>query len=262
MICENDARPDPHPALNCSSSDGSRGTAAAPRPRAHRRGAGTYPRAAGTRPEPLRAGRVLPPVVRALRIQAFGPTAAAAAFAGERVLQGPGENAGVIDLGERRGGRVQGGEPQPPLCGRAVPGSGDRASAASSATSSPWARGRSRCWTACASASRTGTSGARWPASATTGTAWACRLSAARRSLTTPTPTTASSTRCASGCCRPSALRAPGRRHRGSRSCSSARRPGATASAARACSRARSWATTRPRSARRCRSATRSPASG
>ena len=52
----------------------------------------------------------------------------------------------------RLGRHVQGRSPQPPvLCG-ALPGRGDRVSAASSATSSRWARGRSRWPTRCGSA--------------------------------------------------------------------------------------------------------------
>ena len=77
-------------------------------------------------------------------------------------------------------------------------------------------------------------SAARWPASATTATASACRPSAARRSSTTPTRATASSTRCASACCRPSASRARRATATGSAASSStARRPAATGSAAR-----------------------------
>ncbi len=59
------------------------------------------------------------------------------------VIQGPGENAGVIDIGDGLAVRVQDGEPQPPELHRALSGRGAPASAASCATSSPWARGRS-----------------------------------------------------------------------------------------------------------------------
>jgi phosphoribosylformylglycinamidine (FGAM) synthase-like enzyme len=43
-----------------------------------------------------------------------------------RVIQGPGENAGVIDIGDGARGRLQDGEPQPPVLHRALPGRGDR----------------------------------------------------------------------------------------------------------------------------------------
>ncbi len=114
-----------------------------------------YRRAARARPEPLRARGLLAALVGALRLQALGaPAEAASRPTGKRVLQGPGENAGVLDLGDGEAVALQGREPQPPVRGRAVPGRRDRASAGSSATSSRWARGRSRCSTGCASARR------------------------------------------------------------------------------------------------------------
>ena len=73
---------------------------------------------------------------------------------GEHVLVGPGENAGVVDVGRRPGVRVQGRVAQPPQRRRAVPGRGDRASAGSCATSSRSAPGPSRCSTRCASVTR------------------------------------------------------------------------------------------------------------
>ncbi len=45
---------------------------------------------------------------------------------GPRVVMGPGENAGAVDVGERAGGGVQGRVAQPPERGRAVPGGRDR----------------------------------------------------------------------------------------------------------------------------------------
>ena len=42
------------------------------------------------------------------------------------VIQGPGENAGVIDIGDGLAVRVQDGEPQPPELHRALSGRGDR----------------------------------------------------------------------------------------------------------------------------------------
>ena len=46
--------------------------------------------------------------------------------AGEGVVAGPGENAGVISIGDGLGGRVQDRIAQPPVRGRAVPGRRDR----------------------------------------------------------------------------------------------------------------------------------------
>ena len=68
---------------------------------------------------------------------------------GDRVLQGPGENAGVIDLGEGEGRRVQGRVPQPSVRRRAVPGRGNRRRRNSAGHRSRWARGRLPCSTAC-----------------------------------------------------------------------------------------------------------------
>ena len=45
---------------------------------------------------------------------------------GPHVLQGPGENAGIVDVGGGLGPRLQDREPQPPVVHRAVPGRGDR----------------------------------------------------------------------------------------------------------------------------------------
>ena len=44
---------------------------------------------------------------------------------GPHVLQGPGENAGIVDVGGGFGPRLQDREPQPPVVHRAVPGRGD-----------------------------------------------------------------------------------------------------------------------------------------
>ena len=71
---------------------------------------------------------------------------------GPHVICGPGENAGVVDIGDGEAVDLQDGEPQPPVLHRALPGRGDRASAASCATCSRWARGRSPTSTRCASA--------------------------------------------------------------------------------------------------------------
>ena len=45
---------------------------------------------------------------------------------GPRVIYGPGENAGVVDIGDGLAVDLQDGEPQPPLLHRALPGRGDR----------------------------------------------------------------------------------------------------------------------------------------
>ena len=83
------------------TSEQRRGTAAPPRARPHGRGARPYPRAARARAERLRARRLLAALVGALRLQALGAAPASGCRAtGERVLQGPGENAGVLDLGD------------------------------------------------------------------------------------------------------------------------------------------------------------------
>src|ERR671933_505756 len=81
---------------------------------------------------------------------------------GPRVLQGPGENAGVVDLGNGEAVAFKVESHNHPSAGVPLPGS------------------------------------------APTATPWASRRSAARRSSTAPMPTTASSTRCASGSCRQS----------------------------------------------------------
>ena len=145
------------------------------------------------------------------------------------------------------GGRVQARVAQPSERGRAVPGRRDRASAASCATSSRWARGRSRCSTRSSSAGPTTTRRATWcaassAASAATATASACptvggelifdptlhRQPAGQRDV------------------RRAPARGPDRSRRRADArlrwpCSSARRPGATASAAPRCSPARTF---------------------
>ncbi len=59
------------------------------------------------------------------------------------MIQGPGENAGVIDIGDGLAVVFKMESHNHPSYHRALSGRGDRASAASCATSSPWARGRS-----------------------------------------------------------------------------------------------------------------------
>ncbi len=61
------------------------------------------------------------------------------------VIQGPGENAGVIDIGDGLACVLQDGEPQSSILYRAVPGRRDRRSAVFCATSSRWARAPVAC---------------------------------------------------------------------------------------------------------------------
>ena len=62
---------------------------------------------------------------------------------GPQVICGPGENAGVDRYRRRPGGDLQDGEPQPPVATSSPIRARRPASAASCATCSPWARGRS-----------------------------------------------------------------------------------------------------------------------
>ena len=71
---------------------------------------------------------------------------------GPRVIHGPGENAGVVDIGDGEAADLQDGEPQPSHASSSPTRARRPASAASCATSSPWARGRSPTSTRCASA--------------------------------------------------------------------------------------------------------------
>ena len=71
------------------------------RPSGSRTASTSGSRAARARAERLRAGGLLAALVGALRLQAFGARCCAGCRRdGARVLQGPGENAGVIDLGD------------------------------------------------------------------------------------------------------------------------------------------------------------------
>ena len=102
-----------------------------------------------------------------------------------RVIYGPGENAGVIDIGDGAGRDLQDGEPQPPLLHRALSGRGDRRrrhparrlhhGRAADRQSERAALRRAR------TIPRRGISSPAWsPASAATAIASACRRSAAR----------------------------------------------------------------------------------
>ena len=70
------------------------------------------------------------------------------------VIQGPGENAGVIDIGDGLGLHLQDGEPQPPLLHRALSGRGDGRRRHPARRVHHGRAARSRRSTSCASASR------------------------------------------------------------------------------------------------------------
>ena len=123
---------------------------------------------------------------------------------GPRVVMGPGENAGAVDVGDGLGGRLQGRVPQPPERGRAVPGGGHRrrrhparrlrARRAADRDARLAALRRARLGALPLPVRRRSRAG-----SATTATRSACRPSAARSTSRRPTSRTAWSTRCASG---------------------------------------------------------------
>ena len=181
---------------------------------------------------------------------------------GERVLMGPGENAGAVDAGT--GSRSPSRSRVTTTPRRSSPSRGPRpASAGSCATCSRSGRGRSPCSTRCASASsrasaRATCSSGSSPGSPATATPLASRQSAATSTSRGPTSRTASSTRCASASRAPARWSArPPPAPATSSSCS-APAPVATVSAVPACWRRQSWTRpTRP-NARACRSATRS----
>ena len=138
--------------------------------------------------------------------------------------------AGVVDIGDgspsRSASRATTTRPRSSRIRARPP-----ASAGSSATSSRWARARSRSWTRCGSATL---DDARTRylfegscrASAATATRSACRRSAARRCSTTRIATTRWSTCCASASCRPNASCSPAPKEPAtSRCCSVVDRP-------------------------------------
>ena len=162
---------------------------------------------------------------------------------GPRVVMGPGENAGAVDVGDgivvRVQGRVATTTPARSSRSRARP----PASAGSCATSSRSARGRSRSSTRCASASSTSERSRYLLERAVAGHRPLRQLdrrappSAARSTSRRPTSRTAWSTRCASASLETERLIRCGRgRASATRWCCSARAPAATASAAPPCS--------------------------
>jgi hypothetical protein len=165
----------------------------------------------------------------------------------------------------RPGGGLQDGEPQPSRASSSPIRARRPASAASCATSSPWARGRSPASTRCASARRSIRRPAIWssawsPASAATAIRSACRRSAARCVSTPAMTATSWSTRWRSASPTDKIFYAAPPASATCRSSISAPRPAATASTAPPWRRPNS--TTIPRrSARPCRSAIPSPRS-
>src|SRR5438132_1338350 len=81
---------------------------------------------AGPPPEPLRAGGLLAALVGALRVQALGAAAAPPSLRRRARPPGPGRERGRPRPRRRAGGRLQGRVAQPPVRGRAVPGSRNR----------------------------------------------------------------------------------------------------------------------------------------
>ena len=130
---------------------------------------------------------------------------------GRGVVAGPGENAGVISIGDGLAVAFKIESHNHPSA-RSSPTRARRpASAASCATSSRWAPGRSPCSTRCASAirrtrGRATSSTASSAGSAATATASACRRSAASWSSTRATRATRSSTSWRSACSRSGSL--------------------------------------------------------
>ncbi len=104
------------------SSELHRGTASAPRARSHRRGARSAERPAGPGPEPLRARRLLAPLVGALRLQALRTPPGPAAERRPARPAGAGGERGRARPRRRVGGGFQGRVAQPPVGGGAVPG--------------------------------------------------------------------------------------------------------------------------------------------
>src|SRR2546430_298194 len=107
------------------SPDAGPGTTAAPRSRSDRLGGEPDPGAPGSRAEPLRARRLLTALVGALRLQALGAVAEAAAVAGRARAPRPGRERRRPRSRRRPRGRIQGRVAQPSVGRRAVPGRGD-----------------------------------------------------------------------------------------------------------------------------------------
>ncbi len=103
-----------------------RRAATPPRARSHRLGVRADPGVARARAERLRARGLLGALVGALRLQAFGASAAAAAVERRARVAGAGRERGGGRHRRRPRGRVQGRVAQPSERSGAVPGCGDR----------------------------------------------------------------------------------------------------------------------------------------
>ena len=98
----------------------------APRARADRLRVRADQREARARAQRRRAGDVLAPLVRALRLQALAKAPRPPADRGAARRDGPGRERRRGGCRRRLRGRIQGRVAQPPFGGRAVPGRGDR----------------------------------------------------------------------------------------------------------------------------------------
>ena len=159
---------------------------------------------------------------------------------GEGVLVGPGENAGVMDVGDGIAAAIRIESHNHPSATSSPTRAPPPVSAASCATSSPWVPVRSPSWTRCASDHSTTHGAAGWPkvscpASRDTATRSACPPSVVRSCSTPATRAIRSSTCSASACCRSTGWCSARPPASATRSSCSARAPVVTASAAPAC---------------------------
>ena len=112
---------------------------------ADRRGISAHPGDPGPRAQPDRARHLLGDVERALLLQILAQMAAEPADQGAGGDPGPGRECRGRRYRRRRRRHLQDREPQPSLASSSPIRARRPASAASCATSSPWARGRSPC---------------------------------------------------------------------------------------------------------------------
>ena len=243
--------------VSLAASVDCRRTADPPRARAHRRRVRANPGAARPRAEPLRARGLLAALVGALRLQALGAAAAAApARAASACSRGPGENAGVLDLGDGEAVAFKVESHNHPSAVEPFQGAATGVGGILRDIIAMGARP-----VALLDGLRFGAPDARVPARGRRDRrlrqlgrrADGRRRDRLRRGLRRQLPRERDVRRAAPGLAGDAreGVRAPG-----TCSCSSAPRPGATGSAARPCSRARSSARTPRRSGPPCRSAT------
>ena len=241
-------------------------TASPPRPRSNRRRARANPRADGPRAERLRARRVLAALERALRLQALAARCSAASPpSGPRVLQGPGENAGVIDVGDGLAVALKVESHNHPSAVEpfqgAATGVGGILRDIFAMGARPIAILDSLRFGELAPSTSATCSPASSRASATTATASASPTSAARSSSTPAYEHNCLVNAMCVGLLPADRLTsAAGGAASATWSCCTGRAPAATASAAPACWPRRASTRARPTSARACRSATPSPA--